>query len=478
METPEFYDPDEDLVDDNPFLQENGRFPIPPPSAPSEPEPPPKKRRGCWLIIIALIVIFSLVASSLVSLFWLSEDLIGNWTPPWASPTPSLADAGRIAYIGNDGQVFTIQPDGTNQRQLTDDDFPYQFPAWATGSGQLAVLSGTGSVVTLLDTKEPNPVTLYESGSQAPFYLYWSPDNSQISFLSNSLRGIALRVVDTDGSGEAEVRGFGTPFYWDWLRDGSQMLVHTGATGESARLGLLQEDGQVENIAPPGAFQAPGISANGRYWAYAEDIGAGNSWLVITDTENDEQWTERHPATIAMSWSPVADQLAFTTGIQNENSFWGPLRMFDTATGEVTLLSDNIVIAFFWSPNGRYLAAFNTGDIDQDIGVNVADYAPRNRAIHAKPANQPNPHQFNLAIIDIETGDETQVMSFNPTILFISQFLPFFDQYALSHNIWSPNSDAIVLPVREDGESRVKVVRIDGSDFIDLGQGDMAFWSR
>ena len=256
------------------------------------------------------------------------------------------------------------------------------------------------------------------------------------------------------------------------------MLVHTGTSGSNAQLGLLQADGEVENIAPPGAFQAPGVSANGRYWAYSEDMGNGNSWLVISDTENGEQWTERHPAVAAMSWSPAADQLAFTTGMRDDRSFWGPLRMFDTETGGMSLLSDNVVIGFFWSPNGRYLATFNTGDINRDFGVNVFNTTKPNRPTQAKQATQFNPHQFNLAIIDLETGEETQVTSFFPTSSFIGQFLPYFDQYALSHNIWSPNSDAIVLPVREDGENRVKVIRIDGSELIDLGQGDMAFWSR
>jgi TolB protein len=470
MNTPEFYEPDDQTsVTEPPYI-------IDPPLVPVEPDPPAKSRRGCWLMLIALLVIFSLLASALVSLLGIGEELNTNWVLPWTTPTPTLAEAGRIVYVDEKGQVVTVQANGEQKRQLTDDEFPYQFPAWSPDGAYLAVL-GRSSIVRLTDTEESQSQTLYEGGVQSPFYLYWSPDSSQISFLANSQRGLALRVVAADGTGEAEIRGVGSPFYWNWLDDSSQMLVHTGSTGSEARLGLLQANGQVENIAPPGLFQAPGISANGRYWAYAEDMGNGSSWLVITDTENGEQWTERHPAVAAMSWSPAADQLAFITGIRDANSFWGPIRLFDMETGEVTLLSDNIVVAFFWSPNGRYLATINTGDINEDIGVNVADHEQPARRTQAKAAAQFN-HQFNLAIIDVETGEESQVMSFYPTGIFISQFLPFFDQYALSHNIWSPNSDALVLPLREEGESRVKVVQINNQALIDLGQGDMAFWSR
>ena len=177
MDNSELYDPDETQVDEEPFEMENNLFPsyLPTPN-PIEPEPAPKNRRGCGLTIIALIVIFSLLATSLVSLFWVSEELVANWTPPWATATPSLEEAGRIAYISDKGQVFTVQPTGENKRQLTDDEVPYQFPAWATGSNQLAVLSGRGSVVTLTDADESNPKTLYDSNVQTPFYLYWSPD--------------------------------------------------------------------------------------------------------------------------------------------------------------------------------------------------------------------------------------------------------------------------------------------------------------
>ncbi|MFO7679737.1 MAG: hypothetical protein R6X34_06770 [Chloroflexota bacterium] len=474
------YAPYPDVSTDDPQM-ENGRFAPPPSPLPPEtlstPEPPPKKRSGCWMGIIAALVILSLLAFALISVFQFGQNAMSSWTPPWATATPALAEAGRIAYIGPGGQVYTAQPNGENRRQLTADEFPYQFPAWARQSNQLAALGG-GGIVSLTDADDPAQTVIYQGDGQSPFYLYWSPDGSQISFLSNSQRGIALSVAAADGSSEAEIRSFGTPFYWDWLGDSRQMLVHTGAVGEDARLGLLQADGSVEQIAPPGAFQAPGISANGRYWAYAEDVGAGQSWLVISDTETGEQWTERHTGVVAMSWSPAADKLAFISGLQNKNSFWGPLRLFDIETGDVTLLSDNFVLAFFWSPDGRYLATINTGDIDRDTGVNVAQWTKPARGIEMKTAVQPTPHQFNLAVIDVENGTEEQVASFFPTGVFIAQFLPFFDQYALSHNIWSPNSDAVVLPMRQEGESRVKVVRIDGSEVLDLGQGDMPFWSR
>ena len=477
MDNPEQFPANDRPLDDDPFSLENGRFATPPSPQPLETEPLPKNRRSCWISGIALLVIFSLVASGLLNLLWAGGELVANWSPPWLTPTPSLAEAGRIAYVAGNGQIYTVQPDGENGRQLTDSRFPYQFPAWAAVGKQLAAI-GNGNIMLMVDAEERSPRLLYEGNRQHPFYLYWSPDGSQLSFLSNSPQGMALRVLPMDGSSAAAVWGTGSPFYWNWLDDSRHMLVHTGMGSTEAQLGILQADGQLEEIAPPGSFQAPGVSANGRYWAYAEEREDDGSWLVVHDTENGEQWSERHPAVAALSWSPTADQLAFSTGLQNRNSFWGPLRLFDTKTEEVRLLSDNRVLAFFWSPNGRYLATINTGNFEQDFGINVADSYDSKRSPQAKTSSQLHPHQFNLAIIDVETGAETQLMRFFPTVIFIGQFLPFFDQYALSHSIWSPNSDALVLPIRQEGQSRVKVIRVDGSEVFDLGEGDMAFWSR
>ena len=66
----------------------------------------------------------------------------------------------------------------------------------------------------------------------------------------------------------------------------------------------------------------------------------------------------------------------------------------------------------------------------------------------------------------------------NPPPLFATQFLPFFDQYSMSHSIWSPHtSDAIVLPALDDsGEAHISVVPIDGRAPIRLADGILASW--
>ena len=60
--------------------------------------------------------------------------------------------------------------------------------------------------------------------------------------------------------------------------------------------------------------------------------------------------------------------------------------------------------------------------------------------------------------------------------LFLNQYLPFFDEYARSHRLWSPASDALVVPVLEAGRSVLTVYGLDGS-VRTLGPGDMPVWN-
>jgi TolB protein len=56
--------------------------------------------------------------------------------------------------------------------------------------------------------------------------------------------------------------------------------------------------------------------------------------------------------------------------------------------------------------------------------------------------------------------------------------LPYFDQYALSHRLWSPDSSALVLPIQVQDEARIFVVPVSGGQPQEIAVGDMAFWSQ
>lgn len=492
-----------------------------------ESEPTTSNRGGCWAFFSILLVIILIVSSASGAVWYFfyrdqgpdrdqpaiqvvdgrdadddedleneaaaestnataeSEEPEGSTETAVLPSTSSALTVNRIVYINGEGQVVTIDPSGQNDRVLTDTDRRFQFPAWSPLGDQIAVIgtNRSGASLHVLQEGEEavDPNSLFADRQNSPFYLYWSPDNRHVSFLANHPQGMALHLVPADGSEESRLVTTGGPFYWHWDANGEQMLIHSGFAGPGARLELLtlaDSDGEAdEQIALPGFFQAPGISADGRFWAYAEQNTAENSSLIIWDTETMTEQSLRHAGLVAMTWSPSANQLAFTTGAAPEdNNFVGPLRLMDAATGETTLLSSDDVAAFFWSPNGRFLAAISLAQTtEDDINVQAPDVI---KPQLFKSLNQLTLPLLKLVVFDVASGEGRVLLNFTPTINYLSQFLPFFDQYALSHQIWSPDSEAIVLPVLEETIEKIYVVPVNGGQKRFLAEGTMSFWSR
>ena len=397
-------------------------------------------------------------------------------TLPPSSPT--TADRlNRIVYVTRDGRIATMNPNGRDGRLLTETRRNYLFPAWSPVGDEIAVI-GSGAdgttIVQLQDNEETEEHLLFVSSQESVIYLYWSPDGRYLSFIaSDEEQGLSLHITAPDTIEESRVLTSGQPFYWHWTADAQNVFIHTGAQGSGARLTLLdiQGEGEGENIAMPGSFQSPGISADGRYWAYAEAVAVGSSWLVVADSESGELQRERHGGQIALGWSPTANQLAFISGSEDDGRFYGSLRLLDIVTGETTVLSRETVLAFFWSPDGRYLAYFTTNRAGDD---NIQ------AAIRQQLGKSAQQQQllFRLFVVDVTTGEGLHLADFTPTFLFLSQFLPFFDQYALSHRLWSPDSNALVLPMRIQDEPHIFIVPISGGLPQDIAVGDMAFWSQ
>jgi TolB protein len=316
---------------------------------------------------------------------------------------------------------------------------------------------------------------LYANRDEGPFYIYWSPDSSQLSYLASHPDGMGLHLVQADGSADSRLLTVGGPLYWQWTADSQKMFIHSGFSGEASRLELITADGDGSGdaIAAPGFFQAPGISADGRYLAYAEEIPGGSSQLAIVDTQSEAIEQQRHAGLVALAWSPTANQLAFTNGTDPvSRSFVGPLRLMDAATGEVRLLSEEPIIAFFWSPDGRYLAALSTArNGEGDINAQTEKEAP------SKLIQQQNLPQLRLLVYEVASGEGRLLFSFVPTFSFATQFLPFFDQYALSHRLWSPDSNNLVLPMVENGRNQIFIINIVTGQKRFLADGLMPFWS-
>lgn len=419
------------------------------------------------------------------------ESTVGSATaePVATEAVEEDASINRIAFITNDGQVGTISPDGSNRLIHTIGNSQFQIPTWSPDGQYVASIATTGpegSIFLVKDDQTAEPRQIYASTSEPPFYLYWAPDSQAISFLAeNDASPMALHLVgvnDTVADGSQKLAE-GGPFYWDWLDDSQRMFIHSGVTGSEARLGFISPEGLPlgKDVAEPGAFQAPDISTNGRFLAYAAISRSGFSEIVIHDLETEEIFTQRHNGLASLSWSPTQNLLAYTNPPQPEfSTFAGPLRVLNAETGESKLLTNDAVLAYFWSPDGNSLAYFTlAGQSSDDFQASYDGFAEGKRLFSAKVAQQFNLPEFELTIVNVETGEGRIVLTdFTPSITFITQFLPYFDQYALSHSLWSPASDAMLVPFLDNGFPRILLVPANGGAARVLTDGNMAFWSH
>ncbi len=429
------------------------------------------------------------------------------------SPSPHRTN--RIAFINLEGQLETTSPDGQERRTLSQASRFFQFPAWSPDDRNIATIGGSrngASVFAFRDEDNPD-LGKYGSGQllfnrrgQVPIYLNWAPNSSAITFIAIAppQQSFGLHVValersevggeDADASGHTHhTLAIGRPCFWDWSPEGDQILLHLGFAGEqNSRLAFInpyapQSIRQSDDIAQPGLFQSPGISPSGNYWAFAQMIGENESQLVIDGKGFDERFTVEHHGLVALSWSPARDQLAFISPPGPARTAYGPLTVIEP-DGEAIIITDEMVIAFFWSPDGRSIAYFTVAGAYEQLRSSIGLGRPMRETIEEAmpggvlkepPDNDDRTLRLNLWVADVETNQQRLMLTFQPLDIYINQFLPFFDQYALSHRIWSPDSNAIVLPVLEGEHAKVMVIPT-ASPYErprHIADGLMAFWS-
>ncbi len=425
----------------------------------------------------------SLVA--LVSMAWLVLGVASAQSATTGAPLESLGldDAGGlIAFVTPAGAPALVDPVGGTRTLLGDGPGRSQFPAWAPGGALVSFIAfGPGGGGAGLDVHDPATGTclrVFERPQESPIYHGWSPDGGRIALLTSRIGGLGLHLVDPTTAaigaeaGDAQPFAVGAPFYWDWAPDGASLLLHRNVLGPDAEVGRsgLAAYHLTPARAPAGAFQSPAMAPSGAWIAYASRDGADSRRVVLErvdgSREGDVDLRELpHAGLAALAWHPNRDVLAIQRPLVDAPHTYGPIVTIDARTGDLDTLTDDLSLAFWWSPDGgtvAYLApAPGGGDgPERQVGMQVQAGSPR----------------VALRVVDVATGLRRELGRFTPSPLFLNQYMPFFDQYARSHRLWSPASDALVLPVLDGGVSVLTVFGLDGG-VRTLGSGDMPAWN-
>jgi TolB protein len=371
----------------------------------------------------------------------------------------------------------------------------YQFPAWSPDGTLVAAIGRLDNTVTV-DVFNADPAAsglprrIYESVERPPFYLYWAPDSRHVTFLTTepSPDDIALRIAPADGSSPSEIVRAAAPFYWDFV-DSSSLLIHTGSTGSTAFTGEVDLEGTSleDDAIASGLFRAPAVGGDGSSRAYvesaSEDPFAGGT-MVVEARDGSVHHEIAVGGATAFGFDPTSTALAFIAPVEPADPPApipsGALRTVDAGTGEVRTLLDANVLAFFWSPDGQTIATLDlrpAADPGPGEARAIGGRLATTTAFPPLAAGTPGVG-LHLTFIDADTADIRSERDLRISELFAFQILPYFDQYALSHRFWAPDSSAIVLPLaEEDGLDRVVVIPADGGDPHEVATGWVGFWS-
>ena len=331
------------------------------------------------------------------------------------------------------------------------------------------------------DDTPPTPITVYASADQPVFYVYWAPDSQALAFLTTEPDGLALRRTPVDTTSAASLIRNGSPMYWQWL-DPTRLLVHSGGNDPDAFAGEVGLDGQPagSTLVDPGSFRAPARSTDGRYLAFTTTGNGGRESVVVESSDGSGRHDVPVDSPAAFEFDPTGDTLAFTAADRAGDTAGipiGPLRTVDPRTGAVRTLLEGSVVSFFWAPDGKTIAAISvpepghTRTATNDRGITLARVGPRTFEAAAGV-------QLRLTFVDAASGTLRSAEDIRLSDLFINQVLPYFDQYALSHRFWSPDSRSIVLPVDNDqGVPQITTHFATGSAPRVIADGVFAAWS-
>ena len=400
--------------------------------------------------------------------------------------------SGLISYMGIDGNMYVSDQGGGKLKQLTEDAvipenqgepvLYYQYPTWSRDGSQLAFMgvSANGQEATsklmVANMDNDSVKEVYASESEHPIYLNWSPDNTNLSFISTTVSGqnMMLQSVPATG-GERTILDTGSPYYWSWAPDGSTMIVHAGgaATSSPEHLAFLNVDLESTSVteygldSTPASFQAPAWSPDGSRIAVARTTEDQNE-IIVTDAGGENPhavgtFTEK----TAFAWSSDGTRFAYIDGRQSlDAGTIGPLHVVDMETSEEIVQEENI-IAFFWSPSGEEIAYFILLQARGEDGSSGDSGG-------AQAAAQ---YVLNLHVLDVTNGESRELFTYRPTQQFLS-ILPYFDQYHQSATIWSPDNNNLVLSFLGQSGPGIAVVAASGNlEPRLLAQGYLAFWS-
>ncbi len=394
---------------------------------------------------------------------------------------------GQIAYVGKDYNIYLLNGSGTTTR-LTDDAGPnsdhlllYQWPTWAT-DGRLAYfrssIGASGAIETtdVFVSADGKPGSVIYSGDGEIFnYAYWSPQNCadsancrDLAVLLSDQKGLFVEIIRDGAAALSRIAGAGAPFYFSWSPDGTKMLWQR----DNNRLDVYDvETNVVVSSLPvtPGMFLSPGWSpVDDRLLFGALNADGSSTDLVISADTRTTTVATKLRGPVSFSWSPDGNAIAY-------DDRQGPLMVIDAVTGKTLTRSPSSgVLAYFWSPDSHRIAYLTL-----TTGVTPPGSFSASGPRGVMASLQQGQAGLAWTVLDVSTGSTRTYPPFLPTRDEV-YMLTYFDQFAHSHRVWSPDSQQLIYSEVQAGDKPViTLLDVSRQDTVPLSvaEGTIGVWS-
>ena len=401
---------------------------------------------------------------------------------PTADPGVNL-----IAFVNADGDVMTMSADGLQVRQISPDvEGFFTWPTWSPDANTLVysgvvdegdalqlnlyAVDASGNGNRVLYASEPGEVGLLAQG--VVHYPLWSPNGEHIAFIATTGDGLSLFMDDLRDDPEARRLLDDGPLWMSWARDSSVLAVHRGREHfiitPSDESGARELDLRAIGYRVP-AFHPVDGSLTLRTQPAASSASVSSARLDGAKVQSITP-IRSVQGEAAFLWSSTGEHLAVAEAAQYFMYRGTPLPLYDgiavvpTGSSQKTVELNLPIIAFFWSPDGTKIA--------------LVTLSERQGAL-------------SWALYDVESDERTRLVDFAPSAEQMTMF-QFFDQYAYSHSLWSPDSASIVFAGDlltdsvtasaggHPGHASFHIIVVDVEPVAEahvIGEGIMGFWS-
>ena len=371
---------------------------------------------------------FIAILSTLVAVIAVLGD--GRDAPPTCQPLPPRVGDGFIAYVSPEGQINTVSPDGCSAARVSPERGFFTWPAWSPEGSRLAFSgtspgnNGRGPLALYVHRRgEDSPAKVFVNKpgmgpilNGMPHYPLWAPDGGWLALMASDPQGLTLFLTDprTDDGGTVVLRK--APLYATWAADSGQLLVHGGPdhflVDVKSGVRLVDLGEQAAN------YRVPAWWPSGNRIAFVARDRSAKHVLYIADMDSDRRVpVEAVPGGVAFLWSPNGRSLAVAHSELPGGLTYGGVRLFSHEGVRRPVEIPERVLAFFWSPDSTKIAYVTPSDVRGEL---------------------------RWMVMNVAEGRRWPLVEFTPSRDQFTMF-QFFDQFAKSHSLWSPDGRSLVF---------------------------------